>query len=459
MPMVKFGVYFLFSSYLFLSASQSAKILRDFRAQLKNSGFEQVLKKNKNGFIFHDTPDNVVHLVRVLLTRNEDEKIKKLAVQQLHWFYSSASLSKLEELAKKSSNYNEYTFPIFLKHNCVPQSDTLWYKLINSREDSLAQSAVEKLDPNMYESAKVVQALIQVIRIPNSRRSSLNEACIRKFREISTNQSVPVLIRLLTNRHYRDLALETLEKITGQDFGFNIIDWQKWFDRNKNFTPIIEKPVVASDGSTSPSGSDFSSDYSRYEERYPSSSGKEISVFSYPKPGETREKVAKSIYGIAMEGEKILFFLDCSGSMSGQPYQLLKEEILYMAETMGDSYAIGVVFFPFNSQTSVLEPAKNTADFRLELKEFLDTKAVGGPSPLLGAMEHAYDDLIDHDYQTIDTIYVISDGHIGSVEARAKIYGLNVEHKIPIHTICIRGSTDFLSALSSDNEGRTYLVR
>ena len=74
-------------------------------------------------------------------------------------------------------------------------------------------------------------------------------------------------------------------------------------------------------------------------------------------------------------------------------------------------------------------------------------------------MEYAYDDLIDYDYQTIDTIYVISDGHIGSVEARAKIYGLNVDHKIPIHTICIRGSTDFLNAVSSDNQGRAYLVR
>ena len=73
-----------------------------------------------------------------------------------------------------------------------------------------------------------------------------------------------------------------------------------------------------------------------------------------------------------MEGEKILFFLDCSGSMSGQPYQLLKEEILYMAETMGDSYEIGVVFFQFNK--AILGTAKNTTNFRLELKEFLDTK-------------------------------------------------------------------------------------
>ena len=107
------------------------------------------------------------HLIRVLLARNEDERLKKIAANGLHWFYMSRSISKLKELAQKSSNYNEYTFPIFLKHNCVPQSDTLWYKLINSREDSLAQSAVEKLEPDMYESAKVVQALIQVIKNPN----------------------------------------------------------------------------------------------------------------------------------------------------------------------------------------------------------------------------------------------------------------------------------------------------
>ena len=221
------------------------------------------------------------HLIRVLLARNEDERIKKLAANGLHWFYMSRSISKLKELAQKSSNYNEYTFPIFLKHNCVPKADTLWYKLINSREDSLAQSAVEKLEPDMYESAKVVQALIQVIKNPNPRRSSLNEACIRKFREIPTNKSLPVLIRLLNNRDYRDLALETLEKITGQDFGFDIIDWQKWFGRNRKFTPIIEEPVVTLDGNYS-SDVDSSSYYSRYGENYPSSSGKEISVFLIP---------------------------------------------------------------------------------------------------------------------------------------------------------------------------------
>jgi len=457
--MIKFYILILFFSCHCLVASQSERVLRQVRSQLNGPGADAYWEKIKSGFLFQDNSENVDHLIRLLLTRNEDERIKKLAANGLHWFYFRGSLEKLKNLATKSSNYNEYTFPLFLKHNQVPNDEDLWWKLISSRDDSVARTAVEKLEPNMYESTKVVQALIQVIKNPNPRRSSLNEACIRKFREIPTNKSLPVLIRLLNNRDYKGLALETLEKITGQEFGFNIIDWQKWFGRNKNFTPIIEKPVVALDVATTPSDFDSSSYYSRYGEHYPISSNKEISIFSYPKPGETREKVAKSIYGISMEGEKILFFLDCSGSMSGQPYQLLKEEILYMAETMGDSYAIGVVFFPFNKKTSVLKPAKNTTNFRLELKEFLDTKGVGGPSPLLGAMEYAYDDLIDHDYQTIDTIYVISDGHIGSVKARAKIYGLNVDHKIPIHTICIRGSTDFLNAVSSDNQGRTYLVK
>ena len=50
--MVKFGFVFFFSSYLFLSASQSAKILRDVRVQLNKTEFEQVLKKKQSRFHF-----------------------------------------------------------------------------------------------------------------------------------------------------------------------------------------------------------------------------------------------------------------------------------------------------------------------------------------------------------------------------------------------------------------------
>jgi len=145
--------------------------------------------------------------------------------------------------------------------------------------------------------------------------------------------------------------------------------------------------------------------------------------------------------------------------MMGRSYELLKEEMLYMAETMDEGYSIGLVFFPFQQKTSILEVSKNNRSFKNRLQRFLNDKAVGGPSPLVEAMTYAYRELLDNDYHEVDTIYIITDGHIGNPTARDLIYDLNAEKSLPIHTICIRGNTNFLNGVATDNNGKSYLVQ
>jgi len=203
-------------------------------------------------------------------------------------------------------------------------------------------------------------------------------------------------------------------------------------------------------------------DYSDYPERYRNESSsnnlkKVISVPYYSNKNRTKYRKEKSICGIKIEGKNLLFFLDCSGSMQGTRYNLLKNEMLYMARTLGEEHSIGVVFFPSNPDKGILEFSKNTRAFQRKLSRFLSQKKVGGPTPLYQAMKYSYEEIFDP-YNPVDTIYVISDGEIGNLDERANIYMLNSKLRIRINTICIQGRSNFLNGIATDNLGSFYLV-
>jgi Mg-chelatase subunit ChlD len=457
--MVKIILFIFLSVSLLGNSPGNPKVLDFARSTLKAQGKVDLTALRANGLFFVDSAEDVEELMKVLLARKEDPRIKTLALEGMKGFRSKDSLDAISKFAKVDRNCNEFTFPLFLFHGLIPENDVLWSNLIKSRDPKVAELAINELGGSLVNSPKVADALIQ--RLKNSHDSNdLKAACIKKFMEVPTNKAVSSLAWFLGNRSYKELALEVLTSTTGQSFGYDISKWQKWIRQNKQFTPKVlpakefpSREVVESRRKSSDQYPD------RYQEnQYPSVMQKDI-VFSYPKPGERRERKEKSIYGIEIEGKSILFFLDCSGSMMGAPYELLKEEILYMAETMDQSYSIGVVFFPFEEKVSVLEVSQNNRFFKNRLKSFLNHKKVGGPSPLLGAMQYAYGDLIENRYQPIDTLYIISDGHIGSAEARTAIYNLNAEKRLAIHTVCIRGNTSFLNGVASDNGGKSYLVQ
>lgn len=457
--MVKIALFLIFAASLLGNSPDSLKVVDFARSTLKAQGKVDLTALSANGLFFVDSAEDVEELMKVLLARKEDPRIKTLVLEGMKGFRSKDSLDAMSKFAKVDRNSNEFTFPLFLFQGVIPESERLWSSLIKSRDPKVAELAITELGGSLVSSPKIADALIQ--RLKNSHDSNdLKAACIKKFMEVPTNKAASSLAWLLGNASHKELALQVLTSTTGQSFGYDISKWQKWIRQNKQFTPKVlpakefpSREVVESRRKSSNQYPD------RYQEnQYPSVMQKDI-VFSYPKPGEQPEREEKSIYGIEIEGKSILFFLDCSGSMRGAPYELLKDEILYMAETLDNSYSIGVVFFPFQEKVSVLEVSQNNRVFRNGLKIFLNQKTVGGPSPLLGAMQYAYSDLIENRYQPVDTLYIISDGHIGNSEARSAIYDLNAVKRLPIHTICIRGNTNFLNGVASDNGGKSYLVQ
>jgi hypothetical protein len=144
--------------------------------------------------------------------------------------------------------------------------------------------------------------------------------------------------------------------------------------------------------------------------------------------------------------------------MSGAPFDVLSDQMLYMAQSLGDNYNIGVVFFPFSGNSSILKYSKNNMAFQSRLRSFLSKKSTGGGTSLIGAMEYSYRKLISR-YSPVDTIYVISDGFIGNPNERAMVYNLNANQRIRINTITIGKPSDFMSGLAIDNFGRSLVVQ
>ena len=451
--MIRIVPFILSSLSLFGIPSDSLKVIEQARSQIKAMGKVDLIALNASGLTFVDSTKDVEDLMKVLVSRREDSQIKKLAADGMSKFRSKDSLEAMGRFAKSNRNYNEFSFPLFLLQGAVPEEDVLWVNLIKARDQSVAKLAITELGGSLVSSQKIADALIQ--RLKNTQDSqSLKNSLIKKFKEIPTNKAATSLAWLLGNVKYRDVALETLSKTTGQSFGLNIRKWQNWLRGNKNFNPIVSTPKVYPTRKVTESNKQLSGEY---PDRY-SLTGMAVKIKDEVMSFKTT-RTERSIYGIEIEGKTILFFLDCSGSMRGAPFEVLKEQILYMAKTMDNTHSIGVIFFPFSEKVSVLEVSKNTAPFRSKLKRFLSQKNVGGPSPLGGAMNFAYNELIEARYNPVDTIYIISDGHIGSPEARTQIYELNADKRIPIHTICIRGNTHFLNGVASDNQGRSFLVQ
>jgi hypothetical protein len=453
LAMIRTVLFLFFSVTLWGKSSVSLKVIEQARSQLKTMGKLDPIALSSGGLTFVDSAEDVEDLMKVLISRKEDSQIKKLVADAMSKFRSKDSLEAMSHLAKMDRNYNEFTFPLLLSQGVVPEDDILWSNLIKARDQSIAQLAIKELGGSLVRSPKIADALIQRLKNPQDSPSFKNYL-IKKFTEVPTNKAAVSLAWLLGNGKYKNAAHETLTKTTGQSLAADVRKWQNWLRKNKNFTPIVSTPKDYPTRKVTESNKQSSSEYpDRYSENgMPVKIKDEVmSITTTPKD--------KSIYGIEIEGKTILFFLDCSGSMRGAPFEVLKEQILYMAKTMDNTHSIGVVFFPFSEKVSVFEVSKNTAPFRSKLKRFLSQKNVGGPSPLLGAMNFAYNELIDDRYNPVETIYIISDGHIGSPEARSLIYELNGDKRIPIHTICIRGSTHFLNGVASDNQGRSFLVQ
>src|SRR4030043_1580163 len=77
-----------------------------------------------------------------------------------------------------------------------------------------AEDAIKKTYGKKDEMAKMEKSLLSVLELPDATRAGKDFIC-RQLRVIGTEQSVPVMAKMLTQDEYSDMARYALERIPG----------------------------------------------------------------------------------------------------------------------------------------------------------------------------------------------------------------------------------------------------
>ena len=454
-------IFLLFTTNLITKASNSQRLLSYAKKEINKYSLPEITVDTlaQKRYSFGDSRRDVQVIIKTLADEKEDIRLKKLALQGLKACMSKEAGKEIAQQAKNWKNYNEFTFPVFRDSGVIP--DSILAELIENGDPIIAQVAVESLNETLLQSSKIEKALLKRI-LEKQTPYYLKLATIEKLQESPTPQFIKSLVKILKKDGVGEMALNALTATTGQDFKYSPKEWNMWLSRSggTDLQKIAKDPRKTSliERAYQPAQHD-----SNYPERYRnelthSSSQQALIVETPPLYKSDKDRPAKSLYGEKVEGQNLLFFLDASGSMSGAPFDVLSDQMLYMAQSLGDNYNIGVVFFPFSGNSSILKYSKNNMAFQNRLRSFLSKKSTGGGTSLIGAMEYSYRKLISR-YSPVDTIYVISDGFIGNPNERAMVYNLNANQRIRINTITIGKPSDFMSGLAIDNFGRSIVVQ
>ena len=451
----------LFTTNLIIEASSSQRLLSYAKKEINKYSLSEITVDTlaQKRYSFGDSRRDVQVIIKTLADEEEDIRLKKLALQGLKTCLSKDAQKEISQQAKNWKNYNEFTFPVFRDSGNIP--DSIWAELIKNGDPIIAQVAVESLNETLLQSSKIEKALLKRI-VEKQTPYYLKLATIEKLQESPTPQFIKSLVKILKRDGVGEMALNALTATTGQDFKYSLKEWNMWLSRSggTDLQKVARDPSKTSliEQVYQPAQQD-----SDYPERYRNElaqtpSSKDLIVATPPLYKSDKDRPAKSLYGEKVEGQNLLFFLDASGSMSGTPFTVLSDQMLYMAQSLGDNYNIGVVFFPFGGNSSILKYSKNNMAFHNRLRSFLSRKNTRGGTALIGAMEYSYRRLISR-YSPVDTIYVISDGFIGNPNERAMVYNLNATQRIRINTITIGKPSDFMSGLAIDNFGRSLVVQ
>ncbi len=441
-----------------LEASQGSQLLEQARSGIQDRsnplGQSKALLYKDSGL--GTSVEDAKAYLKALADPYEDVRLKRLALEGLQGCNSQDCLKEIAKSAEDPQAYNEFSFRLYYDRGTIPGDDSHWLALMKNGDPLVEQMAIEMLSDSMLQSS-VFEELLVKKAINEKNGYYLRQACMKQLIASSSSKIFPLLVEMLKDKSSSSYALELLQEATGLKYGANVPKWQSWLKNNPEFTADASSLKTGStpliDRFEQPRKNDYRDRYGNVTEQDQVGSAIMVPYVAFSK---VRKK--KSLYGIPIEGKNLLFFLDCSGSMNKR-FHLLKKEMKYMAQTLGDSHFIGVVFFPFaNTKDSILEFSKNNGAFRGKLSRFLDKKSPNGPTPLYLVMKMYYEQFMNA-YEPVDTIYVISDGQIGSEHERANIYALNSKLRIRINTICIQGSPAFLNGVAADNLGKSFLVR
>ncbi len=160
---------------------------------------------------------------------------------------------------------------------------------------------------------------------------------------------------------------------------------------------------------------------------------------------------SSGFFGIVAEGNKFVYVVDCSGSMSGLPFTRAKQEVMRSISSLSEGQAYSIIFFATESY-SMYYPSiinhmeKPTQDVLQRTETWLDGFSIHGGTEPLGALLKALQ-------MEPDAIFFLTDGgfeaHVAAIINQANT------NSVSINTICFisRAGEPILKQIAKANQG------
>lgn len=218
--------------------------------------------------------------------------------------------------------------------------------------------------------------------------------------------------------------VQYLTKLTSQKFGDNDRDWLKWWKENQK--SIVFSKVKLSD------------------EDIELSDG----TLSY--------------YGIPVCAKRVVFVLDTSGSMRGEPLAAVKLALLQVLEKLPESVNFDVILF--DATPTVWKPrlVPATKQAKLEIASIVQNRGTGGGTASFAAIQAAFK-------LEPEAIYFLSDGKPTDSQPDQifnTFYVLNRARRVSLHTIGVLSDRSnaaelilFMKPLAEQNFGSYRFVQ
>ncbi|MEX2171734.1 MAG: VWA domain-containing protein [Pirellulales bacterium] len=156
-------------------------------------------------------------------------------------------------------------------------------------------------------------------------------------------------------------------------------------------------------------------------------------------------------FGIAAEGRRFVYVVDKSSSMSGEPFEKARDELLRSIKQLNANQSFFIIFYdtdPYPQPTKTLQRARRPSIVRIN-KWIAEITPNGGTDPM-PAIQIALS-------LKPDAVYVLSDGEFDTSAVTATVL-LNAQERIVIHTVAIQNDAVTLRQIAKQNGGVYRLV-
>lgn len=402
--------------------------------------------KNLDILIDQDHTQSAAFIIDVVTKRRNTVGVKMRAAEILSGYKSEEARKFLATYLEKEPRCDIIMFDAISKMGIPDTKNVFTDILINPPTKKFKcyyPIALKAMGGFPKHDDKIIALLIQ--KLDEKEPLQIRRAACEALGGISSIPGMKALIPYVIDPLIYEQAVASLVRLTGQDFSREKQKWQNWVQEQGGDLKLANLSA---------------GDYNKLmeeKEKARQENGE----------GEIQNQNA-SFYGIKLNGKKVFFILDRSGSMQekdaiyGTRIDRLKKELGLLLSEMGGmpfvksfgmSFFSGIINFPQNGT------CQNDKGNITDAQKFIKSIMADGGTPMKAMIENFMDKIMVK-YE-IDTVYLLSDGEPTDAtcdEIVDMIRINNLGHYVIFNTISIGTDSVMLKKIAEMTGGKYVMA-